>query len=267
MATAMRDGVSLFYTDAGDGGPPALLVHGWCCDHTYLAPQAQHLRRDRRVVAVDLRGHGQSDAPDQVYTMSGFADDLAWLCGELGLQRPVVIGHSMGGLVALDLAARYPDLASAIVMLDSPVFLREELAPLVAPVVAALRTPAYQEAARGFVDGVMFVPADGPARRARIIEGMGRVPQHVMASCFEQIPGFDAETAARALTVPALYIAATLVTADLDRFRAVCPALVTGQTVGAGHFHQFEVPDQVNAMIDRFLLAAGITQPADLVIR
>jgi pimeloyl-ACP methyl ester carboxylesterase len=49
-----RNGVALYYEEAGEGVPPVLLVHGWCCDHTYLAPQFEHFaRRGHRVVAVD----------------------------------------------------------------------------------------------------------------------------------------------------------------------------------------------------------------------
>jgi pimeloyl-ACP methyl ester carboxylesterase len=55
--------------------------------------------------------------------MWAFADDLAWMCQRLELAKPVVVGHSMGGIVAFDLAARYPHLSSAVVMLDAAVVL------------------------------------------------------------------------------------------------------------------------------------------------
>ena len=77
MRRLRRDGVALFYEEAGVGEPPMLLVHGLACDHTHLTPQLEHFSDDHRVVAVDLRGHGQSDAPHQEYTIEGFADDLA----------------------------------------------------------------------------------------------------------------------------------------------------------------------------------------------
>ena len=95
MGQLRRDGVALFYEEAGEGDPPIVLVHGWCCDHAYFAPQFEHFRRAHRVVAVDLRGHGKSDKPRQDYTIEMLADDVAWLCGELGLVKPVVIGHSI----------------------------------------------------------------------------------------------------------------------------------------------------------------------------
>ena len=63
MSRLRRDGVALFYEEAGVGELPMLLVHGLACDHTHLTPQLEHFSDDHRVVAVDLRGHGQSDAP------------------------------------------------------------------------------------------------------------------------------------------------------------------------------------------------------------
>jgi hypothetical protein len=94
----------------------------------------------------------------------------------------------------------------------------------------------------------------------------------VGASAFEQTLRYDATpaaTAATAVRVPALFIRAAVPT-DLDRFRALCPHLVTGETVGSGHFHRLEVPEQVNAMIDRFLAIAvprqaGAAMPAGAV--
>jgi pimeloyl-ACP methyl ester carboxylesterase len=84
----------------GAAAPPVLLVHGWCCDHTYFAPQIEHFAsQGHRAVAVDLRGHGRSDKPHQSYPMQAFADNLAWMCEQLELAKPMVVGHSMGGIV------------------------------------------------------------------------------------------------------------------------------------------------------------------------
>ena len=64
MRRLERDGVALCYEEAGEGEPPVLLAHGWCCDNTYFAPQFEHFAEwGHRVVAVDLRGAGQSDKP------------------------------------------------------------------------------------------------------------------------------------------------------------------------------------------------------------
>src|SRR5215216_1159480 len=121
MPTLSRDGVALVYDEAGTGEPPIVFLHAWSCDRSYLAPQVEHFRGSHRTVAVDLRGHGESGKPEQAYTMAALADDVAWLCAQIGVRRPVVAGHSMGGNVALELAARHPDLPAAVVAVDSPI--------------------------------------------------------------------------------------------------------------------------------------------------
>jgi pimeloyl-ACP methyl ester carboxylesterase len=109
VKTATRDGVALRYELRDGTRRPIVLLHGWCCDHTYFAPQFEHFSDNgHMVLALDLRGHGESDAPEQAYSMQLFADDVAWLVGELGIELPVVIGHSMGGVVAFQLAIDRP---------------------------------------------------------------------------------------------------------------------------------------------------------------
>src|SRR5689334_14159606 len=118
MQKLSRDGVALAYEEVGQGSPPMLFVHGWSCDHTHFQRQVEQFSQTHRTISVDLRGFGESDAPHQDYAMAGFADDLAWLCGQFRIERPIVVGHSMGAVVAMELAAHHPDVPSAIVMVD-----------------------------------------------------------------------------------------------------------------------------------------------------
>jgi pimeloyl-ACP methyl ester carboxylesterase len=74
-----RDGVALGYDEAGRGDPPLLLVHGWATDRTVMNPLYDDARRSRRVIAVDLRGFGESNAPQQTYSIEGYSDDIAFL--------------------------------------------------------------------------------------------------------------------------------------------------------------------------------------------
>ncbi len=119
MGQLLREGVAFTYEEAGSGAPPIMLVHDLGLDHTCFAPQFEYFGSHHRVVAVDLRGHGRSDKPTESYAVALLADDLVWLCYELGLYRPVILGLGLGGVVALDLAARYQDLPSAIVAVAS----------------------------------------------------------------------------------------------------------------------------------------------------
>jgi pimeloyl-ACP methyl ester carboxylesterase len=252
--------VALAYEETGAGEPPLLFVHGLACDRRYFAPQVEHFRRDHRSIAVDLRGHGESDKPEQAYTMDALAADLAWLCAELRVERPVVVGHSMGGVVAMLLAARYPTLPAAVVLVDMPTAAVEGPPSASDPrsrMMAEMRGPRFREVARQFVER-MFLPTDDAERRAWIVEGMTSAPQHVFTSAIEQVWTCDLATAAAACSVPALYIQAATPRPELERLGELCPRLVVGRTVGAGHFNMLEVPDQVNAMIEHFLVTSRI---------
>lgn len=254
MGEIVRDGIKLWYTEAGSGDPPIVFVHGWCCDHTYFQPQFDHFKGAHRVAAVDLRGFGQSDKPEQDYTIEGFADDVVAVARELGSSKVVVVGHSMGGATALQAAAAHPDVVAAAVLVDpAPVVRPPGIEDMMKPFLEALRSPGYKEAAQQFVANFLFIPTDDESLKAKIVDEMTSAPQHVMASAMEGIFSWDGEAAAAACSVPVLNIAAAAPIGDLVKFKELCPTLVTGQTVGSGHFNQLLVPDQVNDMIERFL--------------
>jgi pimeloyl-ACP methyl ester carboxylesterase len=253
MQKLSRDGVALAYEERGSGNPPLVFIHGWSCDARYFAPQIERFSQDHRTIAVDLRGHGQSDAPHQEYTMSAFADDVAWVCRELRAERPVIIGHSMGAVVALQLAAEHPDVPTAIIMVDGgtrTIGMPNGTDPSI--VFAETIRQDDTEAIRDVLGG-MFLPSSDPALRGWITEAMLRTPRHVAASAWEQLRLVNGTAAARACTVPVLYIQAAGEKPELARFGALCPQAIFGRTIGAGHFNMLEVPDQANAMIARFL--------------
>ncbi|MFQ5472860.1 MAG: alpha/beta fold hydrolase, partial [Dehalococcoidia bacterium] len=115
------NGVNLRYVEAGTGDPAILFVHGWTCNLTDWRFQLEEFAKGHRVVALDLRGHGKSDKPDQDYTIDGFADDVVALIEELGLDRPVIVGHSMGGAIAHNIVRRWPEIAAGAVLVDAPI--------------------------------------------------------------------------------------------------------------------------------------------------
>jgi pimeloyl-ACP methyl ester carboxylesterase len=248
-----RDGVQLFYEDSGSGNPPLLLVHGWTCNHSHWAAQVAHFEPRHRVVTVDLRGHGQSDAPQQDYPMSGFADDLAWLCGRLGLQRPVVVGHSMGGVVTLVMAERHPDVVRAGVVVDSPFPPMMGGFERLGPVIEGMSGPGYKDFATKFIE-TMFSPEDDPRRKQTIMAGMLATPQHVIVGAMKGNAGTNLLETADAIKQPMLIISAGHMTfSDPSQMKTRYSRFRFGQTVGSGHFNMVEVPEQVNAMIERFL--------------
>jgi pimeloyl-ACP methyl ester carboxylesterase len=269
-----RDGVRLAHFEAGPANPqtpPLFLIHGWKGDHSIMLPQIEHFAKSRRVVAINLRGHGASDAPEQEYTIPGFVDDLAWQCARLGLQRPLVIGHSLGGAIALELCGRFPDLACGLIMIDSIVVPSKEIgeSPDLRQLIEGMGGPDYLEISKANAWD-FSCDYDDPARRKMIYEEYilpptVATPQHVAFSAIKNAIAHDQEPAAAACRIPMAYISADVplvnMARDLDHLQRLCPQLVTAKTMLAGHFNTIEVADQVNAMIDRFL-AVGFRQRA-----
>jgi pimeloyl-ACP methyl ester carboxylesterase len=253
MATIVHDGVKLAYEDRGAGKPPFVFVHGWTCDRSFFAPQAEHFSRRHRVVSLDLRGHGASDKPDGTYTIASAADDVAYVIEQLGLGKAIAVGHSSGGSIALQLAAAHPERVAAIVMVDpAPFVISPELRAGFEGLAAAIEA-GNQEPRRQFITQNLFLPTSDRKLVESVVSAMLAAPSHVAASVLKGIVAFDGAVVAAQCSVPALHLAATPPFNPPHLMTQWLPHVVNGWVVGSGHFSQLEVPDQVNAMIEGFL--------------
>jgi N-formylmaleamate deformylase len=113
------NGVRFHFTRTGGNKPPVVLAHGFSDAGLCWTPTAQALEAEYDLIMVDARGHGLSDAPETGYTLTQMARDLRGVIAGLGLRRPAVVGHSMGGGITLALAGLYPDVPGAIIIEDA----------------------------------------------------------------------------------------------------------------------------------------------------
>ena len=253
MLTMTREGVRLAYEDRGAGSPAFVFVHGWTCNRSFFAPQAELFAKRHRVVSVDLRGHGASDKPQGAYPISTYADDLAYLIAELNLGRVIAVGHSMGGITVLQLAAAHPECVAGIVMVNpAPLTFSLELRAAIESMVAAIEA-GNREPQRQFIEQHLFLPSSDKALVKHIVDVMTSGPAYVAAAAMKGILAFDGVAAAACCKVPALHIAAAPPLNPPHLMSQWLPAVVNGLTVGAGHFNQLEAPDQVTSMIEGFL--------------
>ena len=169
----------------------------------------------------------------------------------------MLVGHSMGGTVVLEVAARVPELPRAVVLLDAaPIVGGSPAVALAAEVAAALSGPDGHAARDALIEHAVSALSRDPDLQESVRRDMRAVPDHVASSCVATMGEWDGEAVAGACRVPVLHVAAEDPINDAAALRALNPLVRTGQTVGAGHFHQLEVPGQVNATIERFLAVA-----------
>jgi 3-oxoadipate enol-lactonase/4-carboxymuconolactone decarboxylase len=153
---------ALAYETSGERGRPALvLIHGGTSSRRAWDLVTPALRASHRIVAVDLRGHGQSPAPDSGYSARQLAADVARVIERLALDDATVVGHSLGGMTAAWLAAERPELARRLVLLNTPVVPRAVDA--LVRLERRVRDPGFFPLTPAFVDEWCAHPRPLPA--------------------------------------------------------------------------------------------------------
>jgi pimeloyl-ACP methyl ester carboxylesterase len=243
--TTVANGLRIAYEDAGRGSPAVVLIHGAFGNRTHYAAQIEHLAQRHRVVALDLRGHGESDVPRDGFRLRDYAEDVLAVCDSAGLDRYVLCGHSMP--VALVAASLTPERTAGVALL-----VLVTLAPV-------LEGDGWIQAMQGFLVGRGIGPYDSAALKARVMAEIAGGPRGIAAPMMRDVMSSDFSQFL-AGGFPVLYMHASVPT-DLTRLRELRPDVLLGSVVGSGHWMMLEVPDQVNAMLDRFLQIVASRSP------
>ena len=247
------DGVRIAYHQVGAGDPAIIFIHGAYSNRGGFGFQEEYFSPNHRCVAVDLRGHGESDKPDDVYTMDRHGDDVAELIRHLGLNKPVLVGQSMAGQVIIAAAARHPELVGAIASLDSPSNIPGWHQRHHGPYQHLMTfDKPFRETLVAFLSS-SYLPTDDPSRLSGMAERLSEVPDHVILNSWRDKKDYDPAPTLRRVQCPYLYIDCGQPDLDFDLLRELCPQVVIGKTVGAGHKALQDVPDQINAMLNRFI--------------
>jgi pimeloyl-ACP methyl ester carboxylesterase len=258
---AKYDGARVHYESHGKGKDAVVFIHGWTCDLTFWRGQAPVYEKHRSLL-IDLPGHGQSDKPDVSYTQERFARAIEAVMRDAGVERAVLVGHSMGGPVALTFMRLFPAKTKALVLVDAYVpqapkdeTAREQQKKQMDAFAARWRAPNYKESAAEMIES-MFSDKTTPSQREEIRRKMLAAPQHVMASAFEGMLALEAPKPGDTYDVPTMIVMAEAPgrSGSEAQMRAIFSNLVKYEGwQGSGHFLMMESPDRFNRALEEFL--------------
>ncbi|HLE84722.1 MAG TPA: alpha/beta hydrolase [Thermoanaerobaculia bacterium] len=263
---AAPDGVPIVYEVRGEAeaGEPALVfVHCWGCDRTYWREQLDVFAADYRVVAMDLAGHGESGVERETWSVPGLAGDVEAVVDALGLERMILIGHSMGGPVALEAARRMPGRVAGIVAVDTLHNADYEFPPeVVAQLVGAFEAD-FAGTVEGFIRG-MYVEGADPAVVDWTVKKAQATNQEAAIALMRDFGSLDFPAAFAAAKVPIRAINAAptgpmqpVTEVEINRKYADFDAVLIE---GVGHFLQLERPAEFNDHLRAAV--AGLAAPA-----
>ncbi len=249
--------------------PPAdealVLVHGWAGSSASWRkqfPELAELAEIPRVLALDLIGHGESDAPVQDYSMAFMADSVLAAMDQAGVRRAVLVGHSNGVPVVLKFAERYPERTAALVGVDGamkPLMDRDVFDRAFAP----FREDNWRDVMGGMIAG-MAGNGLSPEDRAAITAMAVATPQHTVLASAEAVVAEDAYGALE-LSVPVLLLLAEQPTWDASYeawVREALPQVMYVIWSDVSHYLHTERPAAFAQLLQLFLNRNGLLDAA-----
>jgi len=256
VSAASVDGLKLHSASAGKGSKALIFVHGWTCDASSWDAQVPEFAKNYRVLTLDLPGHGQSAVPAQdKFSLGLFARAVEAVRAEAGVDRVVLVGHSMGAPVIREYARMFPQHVAGLVAVDGPLDMRgfgeatEGRGAFTPPVMAGPEGLKQREA---MIKG-MFTPQTPKPLQDHIMAMMMHPPEATANGAMNAM--FDPTIQRTAvIDAPALAVyAGTNTIPPLATVRQVVPKFEATQVAGTGHFVMMEKPAEFNALLAGFL--------------
>ncbi|HET6490530.1 MAG TPA: alpha/beta hydrolase [Syntrophales bacterium] len=243
---------TLSIDDGGTGGLPVIFVHSLAGNAAQWSAQLDHLRRSRRAVAVNLRGHGLSEPPaDGNYSIESLAGDIDTIVRRIGMTRFVLVGHSMGGIVALAYADANPGQVAGILLADPAGDIRNVPEDQIRPFMNAIESGSYAEAIEDWWNHLLA--GSDEAVRSDVMQDLRDTPQETVVGIFKSSMQYDPLPALSRYGGPILSIITPFNDAPFS-LHHLHPALPHKRISGTGHWLQMDKPREFNRLLDEFLL-------------
>jgi pimeloyl-ACP methyl ester carboxylesterase len=248
---ALANGIRLNVTQRGPAaGPAVLMLHGYSDSSVSYSRVLPLIPDDVRVIVPDQRGHGDSDRPDSGYTIDDFANDAILLLQALEVPQAIVVGHSMGTLVARRVAEKAPERVLRLVLVNGALSVRNEAVAELRREVSALNDPVDPEFVRTFQTSMIEQPVPDDFVE-RVIHESRKVPARVWKDAMEGM--WSDAPAAHTIRCPAVVLGGdrdiVFTVEEQEAFAAAIPGAKFELFSGFGHALPWEEPKAIAAAL------------------
>lgn len=247
------DGVPIHYSVTGKGEPALLFIHCGGCNRNFWENQVAEFSKTNRVVTMDLPGHGESGLNRKNWSIEGYGDDVKTVVTKLGLKRVVLVGSSMGGSIALEVAKRMPDNVVAIVPVDVLQNVEQTLPPEQLDAVIKQMTADYKNTMTRLLNQFLFSASTPEAVKTRVINEVISRPPETAVAIFKGIIGYKPGPTLKEIKVPIKAINTDLNPTNLEVNRKYAPQFDAVIIKGTGHYPMLEDPARFNQMLAEIL--------------
>jgi pimeloyl-ACP methyl ester carboxylesterase len=230
-----------------------VFVHCWACDQHLWDAQLARFAPSYQVVTLDLAGHGTSGRERQDYTVGAFAEDVKAVVEALDLKSVVLVGHSMGGPVALEAAGRLGSRVVMVIPVDTLLDVDQRSDPKETEGALAAMKADFPGAVSKFIRAYMFTPTSDPHLVERIVDQISSFPPAIGISALRHTWSFDAATALDAIKVPIHAVNADKFPTNLAAERRHAPQFEATIMTGVGHYLMLEDPERFGELLQSIL--------------
>ncbi len=256
------DGVAIAYESFGRGEPALVLVHCWSCDRHLWDGVVPAVAKDRRVVTIDLAGHGESGRDRKEWTIQAFGQDVRAVVDKLGLKRVILAGHSMGGPVILEAARLLPGRVVGLIPVDTGLNVEKTSAPEeVAGLVAGFEKD-YRGTAERFTRQYMFVPKSDPKIVDSVAAKNAAAAPEIAIPCLRAAVSYDARPTLKEVRVPAHAINSDKYPTDVAANRRHFASYDVTLMSGVGHYLMLEDPARFSELLVKVIASLPARAPA-----
>jgi pimeloyl-ACP methyl ester carboxylesterase len=216
------------------------------------------VRTTRRAVALDLRGHGQSLPPENGdYAIDSMAQDIQMVIDQLGIQRFILVGHSMGGSVAVAYAGAYPQRVAGLLLVDPSGDSTQMPVEEVQQYLGALESEAYSSVVEGYWGQILTGSAE--TTEAKVMQDLRDTSKATVVGVFKELFKYNPVPAVERYDGPKLSVITPLNETPFSLHKLVSD-LPHKMITGTGHWLQLDKPEEFNRTMDDFLTSIG-TKP------